>query len=73
VARSGGWLVGVAVTLVLLLTALVISASRQKHLGMADISRFGEQAKKKRSAFADFLAGDQGSDNDFKVGLTMNP
>jgi hypothetical protein len=40
---------------------------------MADISRFREQAKKKRSAFADFLAGDQGSDNDFKVGLVMNP
>jgi hypothetical protein len=31
---------------------------------MADISRFREQAKKKRSAFADFLAGDQGSDDD---------
>ena len=40
---------------------------------MADISRFGEQAKKKRPAFADFLTGDQGGDGDFKVGLAMNP
>jgi len=39
---------------------------------MADILRLGEQAKKKRLAFADFLAGDQGGDDDFKVGLAMN-